>query len=132
MEHHGLLSTFQCGFRRHRSTTDHLVHLETAIQDAFRHHEHLVAIFFDLEKAYDTTWRYGILRQLHAWGVRGHLGLFLQNFLRDSLFRVKVGSTLSVPFSQANGVPQGSVLSVTLFAVAVNSVMPFCPWPVVC
>ena len=38
-----------------------LVHLETFIRDAFIHNQHLVAVFFDLQKAYDTTWKYGIL-----------------------------------------------------------------------
>ena len=35
--------------------------------------EHVVAVFFDLEKAYETTWKYGILRDLHEFGVKGRL-----------------------------------------------------------
>ena len=35
--------------------------LETFIRDAFVNKEHAVSIFLDLEKAYDTTWEYGIL-----------------------------------------------------------------------
>ena len=27
--------------------------------------EYVVAVFFYLEKAYDTTWRYGILKDIH-------------------------------------------------------------------
>ena len=27
--------------------------------------EHVVYIFLDLEKAYDTTWKYGIMKDLH-------------------------------------------------------------------
>jgi potassium voltage-gated channel Eag-related subfamily H protein 8 len=41
-----------------RSTLDHLVKLESFIRDDFINKEHAVSIFFDLEKAYDTTWRY--------------------------------------------------------------------------
>ena len=44
----------------YRSTVDHLVGLETFIRDAFIHIQHLVAVFFDLQKAYDTTRKYGI------------------------------------------------------------------------
>jgi hypothetical protein len=40
---------------------DHLVHFETFIQNVVAKKEH-VSIFFDLEKAYDTTWKYGILK----------------------------------------------------------------------
>ena len=37
--------------------------------------------FFDLEKAYDTTWKYGILKDLHETGIIGHLQNFIQSFL---------------------------------------------------
>ncbi len=63
-------------FRKNRSTMDHLVTLTTQISTAFVLRQHLVAIFFDIEKAYDTTWRYGILRTIHSWGLRGRLPLF--------------------------------------------------------
>ena len=71
--------------------------------------------FFDLEKAYDTTWKYGILKDVHDIGLKGRLPLFLQNFLTDREFKVKVGSTLSALHKQEQGVPHGSILSVTLF-----------------
>ncbi|KAK3889037.1 hypothetical protein Pcinc_006913 [Petrolisthes cinctipes] len=37
-------------------------------------------------KAYDTTWRYGILQQLHLYGLRGRLPLFLKEFLSGRFF----------------------------------------------
>ena len=49
--------------------------------------------------------------------------MFIKNILTERKFRVKVGNTLSTPFVQENGVPQGSVLSVTLFAIAINGVI---------
>ena len=55
------ISRFKSGFKSDRSTTDNLVRLETFIRDAFIKKEHVVAVFFDLEKAYDTTWRYSNL-----------------------------------------------------------------------
>jgi hypothetical protein len=48
-------------FRQGRSSLDHLVHFETFVQNVIAKKEH-VSIFFDLEKAYDTTWKYGILK----------------------------------------------------------------------
>ena len=84
--------------------------------------EHLVAVFFDLEKAYDTTWRYGILKTLHDWGLRGSLPTFVAKFMAERYFRVRVGNTLSNEHLQENGVPQGSVLSVLLFCIAINGI----------
>ena len=57
LESNNFISKFQSGFRAERSTNDNLVRLETFIRDAFIKREHVVAVFFDLEKAYDTTWR---------------------------------------------------------------------------
>ena len=91
--------------------------------DAFIKKEHVVAVFFDLEKAYDTTWRYGILRDLHELGLKGRLPVFIKSFLADRRMQVRVGSTLSDQFEQAQGVPQGSILSTTLFNIKINNIV---------
>ena len=51
--------------------------------------------------------------------LRGHLPLFIQQYLFD-LIRVRVGDVLSKGFPLEDDVPEGSILSVTLFAVAIN------------
>ena len=66
LESHNLLTNVQCGFRSRRSTVDHLVRFETFCREAFIHNQHLVSVFFDLEKAYDTTWKYGIMKYLYS------------------------------------------------------------------
>ena len=72
-----------------------MIRLETFIRDAFVNREHVVSVFFDLEKAHDTTWRYGILKDLHDLGLRGRLPVFIRSFLEDRTMQVRVGSTLS-------------------------------------
>ena len=123
LEANNIITDYQSGFRHHRSTNDHLVRLETFIREAFIKKEHLVTIFFDLEKAYDTTWKYGIMKNIHDIGLKGRLPLFIQNFLNDREFKVKVGSTLSELHKQEQGVPQGSILSVTLFSIKINDIV---------
>jgi len=59
----------QCGFRKRCSTTNQLVRLETFVREAFIQKQHATAIFFDLEKACDTTWKYGIIKDLHEAGL---------------------------------------------------------------
>ena len=61
----------QAGFRKNNSTNDHLICLESFIHDAFVKKEHVIAVFFDLEKAYDTTWKHGIMKDLHKLGLKG-------------------------------------------------------------
>ncbi|GBN51186.1 putative RNA-directed DNA polymerase from transposon BS [Araneus ventricosus] len=123
----GCISPLQSGFRRGRSTFDNLVLLETQIRNAFVRRNHLVSIFFDTENAYDRTWRYGILLALFNFGFRGHLPIFLRNFLSHRTFRVRIGNFYSNHFIQAEGVPQGSVLSVTLFIVHLSQILHHLP-----
>ena len=58
LESKGLLTSERCGLRNNRSTADHLVRFDSYIRNAFAKKEHVLAIFFDLEKAYDTTWKF--------------------------------------------------------------------------
>ena len=123
LETSAILTSTQSGFRKARSTIDHLVRLETFIREGFIKGEHVVALFFDLEKAYDTTWKYGIMRDLHKMGLRGRLPLFIDKFLTDRTFRVRIGTSYSDTYDQEMGVPQGSILSVTLFIIKINSIV---------
>ncbi|GFX39904.1 putative RNA-directed DNA polymerase from transposon X-element [Trichonephila clavipes] len=55
LEKEKCVSPLQSGFRKGRSTLDNLVFLESQIRDAFVRRNHLVSLFFDIEKAYDRT-----------------------------------------------------------------------------
>jgi hypothetical protein len=107
------------------------VRIDNCIQEAFLLRQHVVGVFFDLEKAYDRVWRRKVLNTLHDWGLRGNLPFFIQNFLAERIFKVKIGQHLSEWYTQDNGVPQGSVLSVTLFAVAINDIVDCVKYPVI-
>ena len=62
------------------------------------------------------------MKDLHGFGLRGRLPNFISNFLHNRSFKVRVGSTFSDSHPQEMGVPQGSILSVTLFSVKINSI----------
>lgn len=49
---------------------------------------------------------------------------FIVGFISEGRFRVRVGDKLSDIFCLENDVPQGSILSVILFLVAINGVRP--------
>ena len=123
LEKNKILTKFQCGFRNDKSTTDQLVRLETYVRDAFIKGQHATAVFFDLHKAYDTTWKHGILKDLYDMGLRGNLPIFIQNFLSLRSFSVLYGATSSDFYSQEEGVPQGAILSTTLFNIKLNGIV---------
>jgi len=83
LESNNILSEYQSGFWKNQITTDQLIRLESYIREAFVTRRHVMSVFFDLEKAYDTTWKYGILRDLHEAGIRGRLPDFISKFLNE-------------------------------------------------
>ena len=122
LEKNNILCAQQCGFRQNRSTMDALTQLSGHIQKGFTEKKHTTAVFFDLEKAYDTVWRPEILNSLYRMGLRGNLPIFIENFVSSRKFCVRVGASHSDYVEQEEGLPQGSVLSVTCFAVAINEI----------
>ena len=63
------------------------------------------------------------MKDLHNSGLRGRLACFIEGFLRNRNFCVRLGSYLSDLHEQEMGVPQGSILSVTLFGLKINSIV---------
>ena len=59
---------------------------------------------------------------MYKMGFRGNMVQFINSFLTDRFIKVRVGSAFSSPYELEEGVPQGSVLSVTCFAIAINSI----------
>ena len=132
LESNNLISEIQSGFRPARSTTDNLITLDTAIKNSLHNGKHFIAIFFDLQKAYDTALRRGILENLHRYRMRGILPIFLQKFLTNRKIRVRNGHIISSEKTIEEGVPQGSVLSCTLFSIAINEICKDLPPTVQC
>ena len=122
LENNNILCPEQSGFRKHRSTIDALTQLTSHIEKEFKEKKHTVAVFFDLEKAYNTVWRPEILNYMHEMGLRGNPPTFAEGFLSFQEFCIRVGASHSEYFVQEEGLPQGSVLSVTLFAIAINEI----------
>ena len=101
---------------------DHGIKLKTSIREANVQKQHMKAIFVDLAKANKITWKFGIMKDLHSLGQRGRLPNFMESFLSDRLIKVRIGSVFSNLYKQEEGVPQGSILSVTLFNIEMKSI----------
>ena len=122
MEKNEKYNPAQSGFRKCKSTMDAICQLVTNVQKAMKEKKHLTAIFFDLEKAYDTTWRAEVIKPLLNMGIRDQTLAFFKNFLNNRRFVVRIGDSTSAEKEQKEGIPQGSVLSVICFALAINDI----------
>ena len=80
LESNELITKFQADLRKNNCTDDHLFRLESFIREAFLKKATCRSCIFYLENAYDTTWKYGIMKDLHKLGLKGRLPLFIHFF----------------------------------------------------
>lgn len=76
------------------------------------------------------TWKHKILKTLLKWGLKGNLPIYVENFLQERTFSVKVNNIQSQKHEQINGIPQGSTLSTLFFNIAINDITEIIPNPV--
>jgi hypothetical protein len=62
-----IIGYHQCGFRRNRSTTDHILSIRQILEKKWEYNEAMHQLFIDFKKAYDSVRRevlYNILIEL--------------------------------------------------------------------
>ena len=65
LEDNGFFSKYQPGFRKSKSTNDHLFRLSQTIMGSFNRGEHVIAAFTDVEKAFDNVWHNGLRYKIY-------------------------------------------------------------------
>ena len=80
LETNEFINAVQCGYQSGRSTGQTGDGSETRICVL---NEHVISVFLDLTKAYDTTWRYSTMRDLRGVVLRKKFPRFLSKFLKN-------------------------------------------------
>ena len=112
-------------YARHGHSTVHaLIYLMQAIHEAIDSGNYSVRIFFaDFTKEFDIIDHSVLLDELKSFDIDQTLFFWVRSFLTNRVQAVRVGSSLS-SWKQVNGgVPQGSKLGMTLFAVMINKLL---------
>ena len=122
LETNDMITKEQTAFRKNRNTEDQLIHLAQSIENAFQEGLKVIATFIDLTKAFDKVWKQGLLLKLLTAGVKGNMFKWIKSFLSHRTGRVKLNGTLSHKVTLLEGVPQGGVISPTLFIVYINDI----------
>ena len=122
MEHHNLLDKEQEGFRRFRGTSQALLCFTQAIVNGFNAKESTLAAMVDIEKAYDSVWRDGLLYKLDNKGIQSRMWMWLNSFLHDRTASCKLKQQEGEQFESRVGLPQGSVLSPLLFNRSIEDI----------
>lgn len=110
-----LLPPEQFGFREGHGTELQLLRLVEEIHEAIDRRDVAAGIFLDVKRAFDKVWHQGLIVKLYRQNINPGLVKIIANFLTGREFQVSVGDSLSEPRPLRAGVPQGSVLSPTLY-----------------
>ena len=110
LENIGFINKHQSGFRKAKSTDDHLFRLYQSVMESFNR-EHVVAAFLDVEKAFDNVWHNGLRFKIFQLDLPTKVTRWLSDFLVGRLIQVNVNNFLSNQINPKAVVPQGSVLS---------------------
>ena len=105
----------QCGFEPNRSTMEGVIKLVADINTANKRNGCVVAAFLDCARAFDCVWHDGIRAKLKCYHIPPKLTRLISNYLRDRTMTVKEGTTFSRAFPITAGVPQGGIISPSLF-----------------
>jgi hypothetical protein len=115
IEDKGLLNASQFGFRARHSTTLQCMRLTDHVTLNFNNKICTASVFLDIEKVFDTTWHPGLIYKLSKLEFLASFIKFISSFLSQRKFRVSVEGEMSTPREMKARVPQGSVLSPTLY-----------------
>ncbi|BHF63483.1 hypothetical protein SprV_0200647500 [Sparganum proliferum] len=112
----GLLPESQCGFRRHRGTTDMIFAARQLQENCQEMRTHLYSTFMDLTKAFDTVNREGLRKIMQKFGCPERFIEMVRQLHDGMMARVTDNGAVSEAFAVTNGVKQGCVLAPTLFS----------------
>ena len=117
---HNIINNRQHGFRSKRGT-------QTAITTAYEYASQGLAnkkqcyiILRDVAKAFDKVWHAGLKYKILRLGLPDILEKILSTFLDNRTAKIKIGKELSKNINLKSGVPQGSVLSPSLYTLYTN------------
>lgn len=111
-----LIPSYQFGFRAGHSTIEQIHRVVVNIQSALEEKKLCTTAFLDVCQAFDKVWHTGLLFKIKHLLPYQYFKIF-SSFLKDRYFKVKFLTATSQPFPVLAGVPQGSVLSPTLYCL---------------
>ena len=122
IEKNKILNDSQYGFRNHRSTAMAIIDLIEYVTTALDKKKHVMGIFIDLKKAFDTIDHEILMKKLYHYGLRGISQKWIQSYLSQRKQFVEYDEVKSSCKDIVCGIPQGSILGPKLFILYINDI----------
>jgi hypothetical protein len=114
----------QAGFRPNRSCIDQIKTLRIIIKQSLEFQSPLHLLFVDYQKAFDSVDRRWIWKALEERGLPNKFIKLIQEGYNQFSCRILHNGQLTTPFETKSGMRQGYLLSLLLFLLVLDKVLP--------
>ncbi|VDI44443.1 Hypothetical predicted protein [Mytilus galloprovincialis] len=127
LESENIVGHEQAGFRHYKSTEDQTTHLSQVVEDAFQSKKVTLAVFLDLQRAFDKVWKDELLAKILTYDISGRMYKLTKLYWYHRKVRVLVGGKCGQKELLKQGVSQVGVLPPTLFIIFMNNLVSELP-----